>query len=306
MNYRCPGYTNNKAKHISKKLDWDFWHACRLFQQVNGYLISHAGVAGRFWNSELDTGAAVEALDGHCQVVLERLPFHSFALLKPGQARGGYQEQGGITWLDFDSEFSDLEIPPPQIVGHTPSEKGPRQNGRSWCLDGYQSCYGILHRSAGETRGLPQGWADLQTLDQIKAARPIGKDTLGLDVWLNIFASVALLLSALGLYGVISYSVAQRTREFGIRSALGATAGNILWLTFRKGLFLTAVGLVLGIAGALSAGQILATMLFQVEQFDPLTLGTIIALQALIALLACFVPARRALKVSPLVALRYE
>ena len=147
LNYKCSGYTNNKAKHISKKLSWEFWRGCRLFQEVNGFLISHAGVAGRFWHSDLQLEAAIEALDGHCQVVLERLPFHSFAILKPGRARGGDEEKGGITWMDFDSEFSELEIPLPQIVGHTPSERGPRQNGRSWCLDGHQSCYGILKRT---------------------------------------------------------------------------------------------------------------------------------------------------------------
>jgi len=149
MNYKCPGYTNNKAKHISKKLDWDFWKSCRLFQEVNGYLVSHAGIAKRFWHSELGVDAAVDALDGHCQVVMERLPFHLFAILKPGHTRGGSEEQGGITWLDFDIEFSDFDTPFPQIVGHTPSQRGARQNGRSWCLDGFQSCYGIL-RQTGE------------------------------------------------------------------------------------------------------------------------------------------------------------
>ncbi len=147
LNYKCSGYTNNKAKHISKKLNWDFWHSCRLFQEVNGFLVSHAGVAKRFWYSELEAAAAIEALDAHCLVVMERLPFHRFAILNPGHARGGSEEQGGITWLDFDSEFSDSDIPFPQIVGHTPSRQGSRQNGRSWCLDGAQSCYGILHRS---------------------------------------------------------------------------------------------------------------------------------------------------------------
>ncbi len=149
-----------------------------------------------------------------------------------------------------------------------------------------------------------QAVADMQTLDQIKAAS-IGKERLD-STLLGIFAGAALLLSALGLYGVISYSVAQRTREIGIRGALGATSGHILWLTFRNGLLLTGAGLVIGIAGAIGAGHILASMLFQVEQFDPLTLGGIIAIQSIVALLACFLPARRAVKVSPLVALRCE
>ncbi len=153
MNHRCSGYTNNKAKRIAKKLDWDFWKSCRLFQQVNGCLVSHAGIAKQFWYSELEMDAAVEALDGHCRVVLEHLPYHPFALLKAGHTRGGTAVQGGITWLDFDEEFSDDDTPPPQIVGHTPSRMGARQNGRSWCLDGFQSCYGILDQS-GELKVL--------------------------------------------------------------------------------------------------------------------------------------------------------
>jgi putative ABC transport system permease protein len=149
-----------------------------------------------------------------------------------------------------------------------------------------------------------QAVADIQTLDQIKAAL-IGKERLD-STLLGIFASAALLLSALGLYGVISYSVAQRTREIGIRSALGATSSDILWLTFRGGLILTGVGLGIGLAGSVGVGRILASMLFEVEQFDALTLGAIVAVQVVVALLACFVPARRALKVNPVVALRSE
>ncbi len=145
---------------------------------------------------------------------------------------------------------------------------------------------------------------DLKLLDQIKS-ESIGKQRLD-STLLGIFAGVALLLSALGLYGVISYSVAQRTREIGIRSALGATARDVLWLTFRSGLILTGTGLVIGLLGAIVTGQLLASMLFQVEPFDSLTLGAIVAVQVAVALLACFLPARRALKVSPLVALRCE
>jgi len=145
---------------------------------------------------------------------------------------------------------------------------------------------------------------DLKLLDQIKS-ESVGKQRLD-STLLGIFAGVALLLSALGLYGVISYSVAQRTREIGIRGALGATSRDILWLTFRRGLILTGTGLALGIAGSVAVGQILGSMLFQVEPFDALTFWSILAIQVIVALLACLLPARRALKVSPLVALRCE
>lgn len=149
-----------------------------------------------------------------------------------------------------------------------------------------------------------QAVAELQTLDDIKAAL-LGKERLDAAV-LGFFAGVALLLSALGLYGVISYSVTQRTREIGIRGALGATSGSILWLTFRSGLLMTTLGLALGLVGAIGAGRLLGAMLFGVDPFDSLTLGVILALQAVVALLACLLPARRAVQVSPLVALRCE
>jgi putative ABC transport system permease protein len=149
-----------------------------------------------------------------------------------------------------------------------------------------------------------QAVSDLQSLNRIKAAS-IGKERLD-STLLGIFAGAALLLSALGLYGVISYSVAQRTREIGIRSALGATPGKLLWLTLRSGLALTGVGLVIGVAGAVGVGRIFSSMLFHVAQTDPLVLGSIIVLQVGVALLACLIPARRAVKVSPLVALRSE
>lgn len=145
---------------------------------------------------------------------------------------------------------------------------------------------------------------DLKLLEQIKS-ESVGKQRLDSTV-LSVFGGVALLLSALGLYGVISYSVAQRTREIGIRGALGATPRAILWLAFRSGLLLTGVGLILGLVAAVGAGRILGSMLFQVDPFDALTLGAIVAIQVIVALLACFLPARRALKVSPLVALRCE
>lgn len=149
-----------------------------------------------------------------------------------------------------------------------------------------------------------QAVSDLRTLDDIKTSM-IGKERLDSTV-LGIFAAASLFLSALGLYGVISYSVAQRTREIGIRGALGATSGDILWMIFRGGFALIALGLAVGIIGAFGTGRLLASMLFQVDPFDSLTLGLIVVVQAGIAFLASFFPARKAVKVSPLVALRCE
>jgi putative ABC transport system permease protein len=145
---------------------------------------------------------------------------------------------------------------------------------------------------------------DLETLEQIKS-ESVGADRF-YTILLTIFAGVALALSAIGLYGVISYSVVRRTREIGIRAALGASAADILGLILRSGMSLTAIGLVMGIAGAFGLTRFLSSMLFGIGSNDPVTLSVVAVALALIALLACYIPARRAMKVNPIVALRCD
>jgi putative ABC transport system permease protein len=123
---------------------------------------------------------------------------------------------------------------------------------------------------------------------------------------LSVFAGIAVLLSALGIYGVISYSVAQRTHEIGIRAALGASAGQLLGLVLRNGMWMTGVGLAVGLAGALGLSRLLAALLFGVGARDPITIAAVAGILAFVALLACYIPARRATKVDPMIALRYE
>jgi predicted permease len=122
----------------------------------------------------------------------------------------------------------------------------------------------------------------------------------------NAFGGVALFLATLGIYGVLGYLVAQRTREIGIRVALGSTRGGILRLVLREGLDLVVVGLVFGIVGAASLQKVVATEIYGVQPLDPLVLASVMALLVIVALAACVVPARRAMRVEPTVALRYE
>jgi putative ABC transport system permease protein len=123
---------------------------------------------------------------------------------------------------------------------------------------------------------------------------------------LGVFAGLALVLAAVGIYGVMSYSMAQRTREIGIRMALGAQKRDVLKLAVAQGLKLVAVGVVIGLAGALALTRLMTSLLFGVSATDPATLVTISLILVAVALLASYIPARRAAKVDPLIALRYE
>jgi predicted permease len=127
-----------------------------------------------------------------------------------------------------------------------------------------------------------------------------------LMVLVMLFAAVALVLAAIGTYGVLSYSVEQRTREIGIRRALGAQVGQVLRMILSQGAVLVGLGLLLGVLGALALRTVLASVLFGVTPTDPLIFGLVVVLLALVSLLACWWPARRAARVNPLVALRYE
>jgi putative ABC transport system permease protein len=141
-------------------------------------------------------------------------------------------------------------------------------------------------------------------MDQI-ISRSMANRRFALEL-LGIFAAVALLLACVGIYGVMSYSFSQRTREVGIRVALGAQRRDILFMALGEGMHIVISGLAIGLAGAMIVTRVYSSMLFGIGPADPATFVSVSGILAGVALLACFLPARRATRVDSLVALREE
>jgi putative ABC transport system permease protein len=172
-------------------------------------------------------------------------------------------------------------------------------------------------RTAGEPMAaLPQvrqAVAEIDRTTPVAAARTVEQtldvhlQQLRLSMWLlGMFGAVAALLAGTGLYGVIAYSVAQRTREFGVRVALGATSWRVLVMVLRNATGIIGAGIGLGFAAALLFSRLIQASLFQVTSTDPATYGSVALLLMVIAAVACLIPVRRATRVSPIVALRQD
>jgi predicted permease len=226
----------------------------------------------------------------------------------------------------------EFEEPPRQIVGIVGSV---RETGLG---DGDQ---GVMYVPAGQVQDkltqlannvIPLSWAVRTSVDPLALSAAIQHEFLAVDgqlpvskirtmeqvisdstarqnfnmLLLSIFAALALLLAAIGIYGLMSYTVEQRTQEIGIRMALGAGRADMLRLVITQGMRLTGIGVVLGLAAAYGLTRLLASLLFGVKANDPLTFAAVAGILAAVALLASYIPARRATNVDPIIALRYE
>jgi len=140
---------------------------------------------------------------------------------------------------------------------------------------------------------------------QESVARSIATQRLAMML-LSVFSLLALVLSAIGIYGVISYLAGQRAKEIGVRMAMGATSADVLRLVLGEGMRLTLVGVGIGVVAALGLTRLITKMIYGVGATDPITFAVVAILLTGVALFACYIPARRAMRVDPIIALRYE
>lgn len=226
----------------------------------------------------------------------------------------------------------DFEEPPREIVGIVGNV---RENGLQ------DSNQGVMYVPAGQVadgltqlanRVIPLSWVVRTSQEPATLTSAVQHEFLSMDaqlpvskfrtmdaviseatarqnfnmLLLTIFAGVALLLAALGVYGLMSYSVEQRTPEIGIRIALGASGSDILRMVIGRGLLLAGLGLGIGLAAAFGFTRLISSLLFGVKANDPVAFAAVVVTLAMVALMAVYIPARRAMRIDPLIALRYE
>jgi ABC-type antimicrobial peptide transport system permease subunit len=182
------------------------------------------------------------------------------------------------------------EIPPRRVlVVHTFADPGS-------LLDAVQREVQIVDPNMAAT--------EVQTIGSFMSIPMFAARTTGL--LLGASGLLALVLTWIGLFGVISFSVSERTREIGVRMAMGAGRGDVMKLIMRQGLFVTGFGLAIGIGAALASARLLSSLLYGIRPDDPATVVVVVAGMTVVTVLACYIPARRAMRIDPVVALRYE
>ncbi len=202
-------------------------------------------------------------------------------------------------------QYQYLAVPPPPTIYVPVAQMSWVVNSTGWVVR--------AAAASGLEKELRAAVAAVDPEQRVAGVRPMTEIVTStvaeprfIALLLGLFAGLALVLASVGLYGVISYSVSQRAHEFGIRMALGAGRSDVLRLVTRQGLALILIGIGIGLAGAYGLSRFIATLLFGVKASDPLTYLVVSLALAAVALLACYIPARRATKVDPMVALRYE
>ncbi|HKP12896.1 MAG TPA: ABC transporter permease, partial [Blastocatellia bacterium] len=209
-------------------------------------------------------------------------------------------------------QFGLASDAPPMIF--IPASQAP--DGLMLMMRRFLSCQFVLRtrdNPAALTAAVKQAMADIDAtlpLSHVRPMREVVSESIAAERFnmalMGLFAGLGLALAAVGLYGVMAYSVAQRTHEIGIRMALGARPANVLAMVIRQGVGLALIGIGIGLAGAFALTRLLASLLFGVSATDPVTFAAVSLILLVVALAACYVPARRATKVDPMIALRYE
>jgi putative ABC transport system permease protein len=274
-------------------------HVIRLNAVSPGYLKALGiGLLKGRWLGDADSG-------GHAVLLNESMARQAFGAVDPLGRQISTTDKATVVGVVTNLKYSQLDADPPAEI-YLPYPQAPFLPGAGVAVP----TAGDALAMAPAIRKLISGIDPTQPLFNVKSMEQALSDSIAPRRFnlflLGTFAAVALLLALVGIYGVIAYSVAERTREIGVRMALGAQRGEVVRMVVREGMAMAFVGLAAGLAGAWGLAHLIASLLYGVNPNDPATFGAVAAALAGVATLACCVPAVKAARVDPMVALRYE